>query len=87
MEHTLCMLVAQGTFAHVSQLDGAFRARIHEPVAALGVELGSSDDLRKLFHVCGLDVDNVKTLVLDVEIPKVDTKIIAADEGFAVAIH
>lgn len=63
------MLVAQGALSHVSQLDCALRAGIHEPVAAQGVKFCSCDDLSKFLHVSRLDIDNIKALVLDVEIP------------------
>ena len=81
------MLVAQGTFSHVRQLDGSLGARIHEPVTALGMKLRSSDDLCQLFHVCWLDIDNIEALVLDVEVPEIDPKVIAADEGFTITVH
>jgi len=51
------------------------------------MKLGGRDDLGQLLHVCGLDVDNVEALVLYVEMPQVDPKIVAADEGFTVAVH
>jgi hypothetical protein len=50
------------------------------------VELCGGDDLGQLLHVGGLDIDNVEALVLDVEVPQVDAKIVAADEGLAVAV-
>lgn len=80
------MLVAQRTLAHIRELDGALRARVHEPVAAEGVELGGSDDLSQLLHVGGFDVDNVETLVLYVQVPQVDAQIVAADECLAIAV-
>lgn len=72
------MLVTQSPLAHIRQLDRSLRACVHEPVAAGGVEFGGRDDFRQLLHVCGLDIDNVKTLVLDVQIPQVDPEIVAA---------
>lgn len=50
------------------------------------MELGRCDHLSELLHVVRLDVDNVETLVRDVEIPQVDAQIIRRDEGLAVAI-
>ena len=50
------------------------------------MEFCSCDDLGQLLHVCGLDVDNVEALILDVEIPQIDPKIITADKGFAIAV-
>lgn len=66
------MLVAQGTFSHISKLNSTLGAGIHEHVAAHGMEFGSSNDFSELFHVGWLDIDNVEALVLDVEIPKID---------------
>jgi hypothetical protein len=51
------------------------------------MKLRSSDDLSQLLHVGRLDVYDIKALVLNVEIPQIDPKIIAADEGFAITIH
>ena len=53
------MLIAQRRIPHVSKLDVAFRAAVHEQVAMYGVELGSSDDFGELLHVHGLDVHDV----------------------------
>lgn len=79
-------MIAQCTLAHVGELDGALGAGIHEPVAAERVELGGGDDLCELLHVGGLDVDDVEALVLDVKVPKVDSQVVAADEGLAIAV-
>ena len=68
-ELTLSVLITKGILSHVCQLDRAFGARIHKPVAALGVELSSGDDLGQLLHVRWFYVDNVEALVLDVEVP------------------
>lgn len=67
------MLITQSTLAHVGKLNCALGAGVHEPVAAERVEFGGGDDLCEFLHVCGLDVDNVETLVLNVEVPKVDS--------------
>ena len=80
------MLVAQRTFSHIGELDGTFGARIHEPVAALRVELGCSDDLCQLFHVGGLDVHDVETLILNVQVPEVDAEIITANERLPITV-
>jgi hypothetical protein len=55
-------------------------------VAVGGVKLGGRDDLCQLLHVRRLDVDNVEALVLDVEMPQVDPKVVATDKGFPVAV-
>lgn len=85
-ELTLCVSVAQGAFPHIGHLYRSLRAGIHEDVATQGVEFGRSDYFSKFFHVCRLDVDNVKTLILNVQIPEVYPQIIAADEGLPIAI-
>lgn len=85
-ELTLGVPVAQCALAHVGQLDGALGARVHEPITALRVEFGRGDDLCQLLHVSGLDVDDVETLVLNVEVPQVDAEIVTADEGLAIAV-
>lgn len=87
MPPTLRMLIAQGALSHICQLDGPLGAGIHEPVAAHGVELGRRDHFGQLLHVRRLDVDNVEALVLDVEVPQVDTQVIAADECLPVTVH
>lgn len=51
------------------------------------MKLGGGDDLGQLFHVGGLDIDYVEALVLDVEIPEVDTQIVTANEGFTIAVY
>ena len=83
---TLGVLVAQRTLPHVRQFDGTLRAGIHEPVAALRVELSSCDHLCELLHVGRLDVDNVKALVLNVKVPEIYAQIIAANERFSIAV-
>lgn len=65
------MLVTQSAFSHIRKLDCTFRACIHEPIAALWMELGSCNDLRQFFHVSRLDIDDVKTLVLNIQIPEI----------------
>ena len=63
------MLITQRTFPHVGEFDGALRTGIHEPITALWMKFCSCDNLRKLFHVRRLDVDDIETLILNVEIP------------------
>jgi hypothetical protein len=50
------------------------------------VKLGSSDDLSELFHVRWFDIDNIEALVLNVEIPEVDSEIVGTDKGLAITI-
>ena len=50
------------------------------------MEFGCSDDLGQLFHVRRLDVHNIEALVLYVEIPKVDAKIVTAYERLSVTV-
>ena len=83
---TLGMLIAKSVFSHVRQFDSTLRACVHEPVAALGVKLCSGDDLGQLLHVCGLDVHDVEALILYVEVPEVDSEIVAADERFPITV-
>lgn len=80
------MLVAESTLTHISQLDGAFGAGIHEPVATDRMELGGRDDFSKLLHVRRFDVNDVEALILDIEVPQVDPEVVTADEGFLVAV-
>lgn len=84
---TLRVLVAQCALPHVGKLDRALGAGVHEQVTRLGMEFGRGDDLRQLFHVCWLDVHDVEALVLNVQVPQVDSKIIRADEGLPIAVH
>ena len=50
------------------------------------MELGSGDDFSELFHIDGLDVDDVEALVADVEVPEVDTKVVCADVRLAIRV-
>lgn len=81
------MSVAQSAFTHIRELDCSLAAGIHEPVAALRMEFGGGYDLGELFHICGLDVDNIETLVLYVEVPQVYPQVVAGDECFSIAVH
>lgn len=80
------MLVTKRTFTHICKFDCSLRTCIHEPIAALRVKLSSSDDLCKFLHVRGFDIDNVKALVLDIQVPEIYPQIIAADESFSIAV-
>lgn len=80
------MLVAQCSLPHVGKLDCALGTGVHEPVATLRVELCSRDDFRELLHVRRFDVHNVKALILDIKVPEVDPKIVAADKRLAVTV-
>lgn len=81
------MLVAKSALPHIRKLDGALGAGVHEPVTADRVELGCRDDFGQLLHVCRLDIHDIETLVLDVEVPQVDSEIVTADKGLAIAVH
>lgn len=80
------MLVAKSTLSHICKLDCALRTCVHEPITALRVEFCSRDDFGQLFHVCRLDVHDVEALILDVEVPEVDSEIIAADKCLTIAV-
>lgn len=86
MERTFCVLVAQSPLSHVGKLDSALGAGVHEPVAALRVELGGGDDFGELLHIGRLDVHDVEALVLDIKVPKIDAQVVAADVGLAIAV-
>lgn len=81
------MFIAQRALPHIRKLDGALAARIHEPVAAHGVELGGCDDLCQLLHVCRLDIHNVEALVLYIQVPQVYPQVVTANERLPVAVH
>jgi hypothetical protein len=78
--------ITQSTFSHIGELDGAFGAGVHEPITTLGMELGGGDDFGQFLHIGGFDVDNVKALVLDVEVPQIYPQIITRDEGLAITV-
>lgn len=80
------MLVAQCALSHIGKLDGSLGARVHEPITACWVELSGGDNLSKLFHVRWFDIDNVEALVLNIEVPEVNSEIIGADKGLAIAV-
>ena len=80
------MLVTQSTLPHVSQLDCALGAGIHEPITTSRMEFRRSDDLCELLHVRRLYIDDVEALVLDVEIPEVNAQVVAADERLPITV-
>lgn len=80
------MLVTQGTFSHICELDSSLRTGKHKPITALRVKFSSGNDFRKLFHIGRLDIDDVETLVLNVEIPEIDPQIIAAYKRLPVTV-
>lgn len=51
------------------------------------MEFSCSDDFCELLHVGRLDVDNVEALVLDVQVPEIDSQVIATDESLSIAVH
>ena len=53
------MPVAKRRVSHVSKLDVALRAAVHEQIAVHRVELRRGDNFRKLFHIRGLDVHDI----------------------------
>lgn len=81
------MLIAQSTFTHICQLNCALRAGVHKPVAADGVKLCCGNDLCEFLHVGRLDIDNVKALILNVQVPQVDPQIVTADESLSIAVY
>lgn len=50
------------------------------------MELCGGDDLGQFLHVGGLDVDDIKALVLDVQVPEIDAQVITADESLSIAV-
>ena len=50
------------------------------------MKFGCRDDFSELFHIRWLDVDDVETLILDVEIPQIDAEVIATYEGLPIAV-
>ena len=83
---TFSVLIAQGTFSHVGQLDDSLGAGIHEPIATDGMKLGRRDHLGQLLHVGGLDVDDIEALVLNLQVPEIDPQIVGAEKGLAIAV-
>jgi hypothetical protein len=80
------VLIAKCTFAHVCEFDRPFRAGIHEPIATLRVEFCCSDNLCKFFHICRLDVHNIEALILNVEVPQIDSEVIATNKRLAITV-
>ena len=83
---TLGVYVAKCTLTHIGKFDGSLRAGVHEPVARLWMEFSGCNDFSQLLHVSRLDVHNVEALVLNVQIPQVNSEIVAADESLPIAI-
>lgn len=81
------MFVTESALPHIGQLDGTLGAGVHEPVTADRVELSRCDDFCQLLHIRRFDIHNIEALVLDVEVPQVDSEIVAADKGLAVTVH
>jgi hypothetical protein len=51
------------------------------------VEFRRRDYLCQFFHVGRLDVYDVEALVLYVEVPEIDPKVVATDERLSVAVY
>ncbi len=43
-------------------------------------------NFRKLFHICRFDIDDIEALILDVQIPEIDSQVVAADKGLAITV-
>lgn len=50
------------------------------------MKFGSGDDFGQLFHIGWLDVNDIETLILDVEVPQVYSQIVTADKGLPIAV-
>lgn len=50
------------------------------------MELSCGDDLRQLLHVCRFDIHDVEALVLDIEVPEIDSQVVTADESLPIAV-
>ena len=83
----LSIVVAQGGLASVAELDNTLAGAEHEKVAMLGMALGGCDDFGELLHVRRLDINNIKTMVARLQIPKVDAQVIRGDKGFGIAVE
>jgi hypothetical protein len=51
------------------------------------VKLCRRYDFGELLHVCGLDVNNVEALILNVQVPEVNPKVVTANKRFTIAVH
>ena len=80
------MLITQRALSHIRQLDGSLGTCVHEPIAALWVEFGSCNDLGQFLHIRWFDVNDIEALVLNVEVPEVDSQIVTADEGLSITV-
>lgn len=80
------VFIAQRSLSHIGEFDRSLGTRVHKPVAACRVEFSGRNHLRQLLHVGGFNIDNIETLVLDVEVPQIHSEVIAANEGFAITV-
>ena len=81
------MLIAQSALPHVCKLDRAFRACIHEPVAALWMKFCSSYDFGQLFHISWLNINNVEALILDIQVPEIYSQVVTADKCLSITVY
>lgn len=56
---TLGVPITKRRVPHVSQLNVAFRARVHEGIAMCRMELGGGDDFCQFLHIDGLYVHDI----------------------------
>ena len=81
------VLITEGTLPHVCKLNSSFRTGVHEPVAASRMKLCRRDDFCQFLHICRFDINNIEALVLDVEIPHVNPKIVTADKCLSITVN
>jgi hypothetical protein len=51
------------------------------------MEFCSCYDFCQLFHIGWLDINDIEALVLNVQVPKIDSEVIATNERFPIAVH
>ena len=51
------------------------------------MEFCCCDDFRQLLHIRWLDIHDIEALILNIEVPKIDAQVVAADKGLAIAVH
>lgn len=51
------------------------------------MELRRRYHLRQLLHVCRFDIDNVKTLIGDLQVPEVDSEIVSGEISLLIRVH
>lgn len=51
------------------------------------MELGCSYNFCELFHVGRLNINYVKALVLDIEVPEVNTEIVTANKSLSITVY